>query len=263
MKSLRATGVFILVLATAVPLAASVAETAHASALAPAPDACTITTDDAAAIATAAAQGLSAELAARRALLTRVIGCAIADAQTLKANLNAASVQGGAAQNIQSQLSGQLDDAVTYYNLELGKVAQAGIGGTQGIARETLSWRSGNYDPLAARVSNFMLWAKNQALFDTAGDRLGQMKGVVSFIEQAAPNPELEADIASAESLIVAANSENMQAEQAQSQALPPDQVLALIQQSLQSLSDAYQKFSDISATVQTLLPTNTATPAS
>ncbi len=215
---------------------------------------CMITTDDLAAVTAAEAQGLTAELAARRALLSRVLGCAKEDAGTLQASLNAVPASGAAA-GIQSQLSGKLDDAMNYYDIELGKLSGAGIAGTQAIARETLSWRQGNYDPLAAQTSNFILWAGNQTLFATANGRLGQMEGIVSFVDQAAPNTVLEGDIAAAETLIQAAQGENNSAEQALSQSLPPDQALALIQRSLQSLSDAYQKFSDISTIMQKLLP--------
>jgi len=236
--------VFASFLALVGPVASFAPKTARAAASASAAN-CTMTPADLSAVAAAAAQGLQAELAARKALLTRVITCAEHDARTSQANLNAMNLTGDAA-NIQSQLSGKLDDAINYYNLELGKLSQAGIAGTQAVARETLSWRQGNYDPLAAQVSNFILWA---------GNRLNQVKGLASFVDQAAPNPELEGDLATAESLIQTAQNENASAETALAQFVPPDQSLTLIQQSLQSLADAYQKFSDISATVQTLLP--------
>ena len=245
--------VFASFLALVGPVASFAPKTARAAASASAAN-CTMTPADLSAVAAAAAQGLQAELAARKALLTRVITCAEHDARTSQANLNAMNLTGDAA-NIQSQLSGKLDDAINYYNLELGKLSQAGIAGTQAVARETLSWRQGNYDPLAAQVSNFILWAGNQAVFTTAANRLNQVKGLASFVDQAAPNPELEGDLATAESLIQTAQNENASAETALAQFVPPDQSLTLIQQSLQSLADAYQKFSDISATVQTLLP--------
>src|SRR4051812_1873811 len=49
-------------------------------------------------------QELQQELAVRRELLTRVIGCAKTEAQTLRDQLNAVKVDGN-AKNIQSQLS--------------------------------------------------------------------------------------------------------------------------------------------------------------
>lgn len=217
---------------------------------------CPIMAADIDAVTAAAAQGLTAELSARKALLVRTIACAQVDAQTLQANLNSLAVNGD-AKTIQAHLSGQINDATNFYDIELGKVDGAGIAGTKAIAGELLAWRSANYTPLAAAVANFTLWAQNQNLFAVADDRLGKMKGIGSFIEQAAPNTDLESDLATAETLVQTADSENRAAENAMLQSLPPDQALALIQQSLQSLSTAYQKFFDLSTVIQTLLSEN------
>lgn len=236
------------------PLAAGVLVSAAQAASMPAADNCTIKSSDIDAITAAASQGLLVELSARKALLTRTIACAKADAQALQSNLNGISADDN-EKVIQSQLSGRLDDAMNYYDLELGKVNDTGIAGTQGIAREVLSWRASNYDPLAAQVSNFILWTNNQPLFDTATNRLRSIEGIVAFIEQATPRNDLQSDLAGAQSLVQTANNENQGVTNAFLQSLPPGETLTMIQQSLQSLSDAYQKFFDISTIVQALLP--------
>jgi hypothetical protein len=118
------------------------------------------------------------------------------------------------------------------------------------------AWRGNNYNFLAAQVANFTLWVKSQNLFETALARLRSVESIVSFLEQAGAQNELRSDLASAQVLVQDARNENDSVRNAFLQSLPPDQTLALIQQSLQSLSDAYQKFFDISTVVQTLLPT-------
>ncbi len=216
---------------------------------------CTITPADLDAITAAASDGLLAELSVRKALLVRTITCAKTDTTLLQNNLNSIKTA-DTAKTIQSQLSGKLDDAINYYNLELGRVNGAGIAGTQSVAHDVLAWRSGTYNPLAAQVSNFIVWTNNQPLFDTAANRLSSVESVVGFIEQAAPQNDLQSDFANAQSLVETANNENRGVADAFLRSLPPDQTLGLIQQSLASLSDVYQKFFDISAIVQTLLPT-------
>ncbi|MGC9968190.1 MAG: hypothetical protein ABSC29_00440 [Minisyncoccia bacterium] len=217
-------------------------------------DNCIITSSDLDAVTAAAAQGLMAELAARRALLTRTIACAKAEAQSLQNNLNGLSVSDD-EKTIRAQLSDRLNDAMNYYDLELEKVGGAGITGTQIIAKEVFAWRGNNYNFLAAQVANFTLWVKSQNLFETALARLRSVESIVSFLEQAGAQNELRSNLASAQVLVQAARNKNDSARNAFLQSLPPDQTLALIQQSLQSLSDAYQKFFDISTVVQTLLP--------
>jgi hypothetical protein len=215
---------------------------------------CTITPADLQGITAAEANGIQAELTARKALLTTVITCAQTEAQSLQMGLTAIQASPDAAV-LQSQLSGKLTDAVNYYSIELTKVNDAGIAGTEAIAREVLSWRQGNYDPLSNQVANFILWEQNQDLFVKAGSRLGQMEGIVSFLEVAAQNNDLQNDLSAAQAFIQTANNENQSAKNALLQSAPSDESLGLIQQSLQSLADAYQKFSAMSTIAQTLLP--------
>ena len=76
-------------------------------------DPCTILPADIHAITAAQAQGLAAELAARKALLTRVIAYANTDTEVLTAQLQGMTVDDGAA-TLQSQLEGKLADAMNY-----------------------------------------------------------------------------------------------------------------------------------------------------
>ncbi len=134
-------------------------------------------------------------------------------------------------------------------------MGSAGIAGTQGIAKEVLAWRASNEEPLTENVANFKLWTTTQPLVAAAADRLNGIANLVAFFEQAGQNNELQGDLSAAQSLMQAAKNNNAAAENALARSLPPDQVRALIQQSLQALSDTYQKFFDIANVVQGLLP--------
>lgn len=203
------------------------------------------------------AQELSQELAARKQLLSATISCAISEAQSLQSTLNAVSTSDSKATSIQSQLSGRLDDAINFYNLESAKLAGVGISGTEAVAEEMISWRTANYDPLAGQINNFILWSENQAIFATAQGRLTQTSQIVGFIESAAANNTLLASLSAAQSAFENAQTENSAAETALAESLPPDQSLALIQQSLQALADTYQKFTTLNDQIQQLLPTS------
>ncbi len=242
--------VFLITLPVALGIFLHVARTANADA------SCVIAPADLDAVTAAEAQGLVAKLAVRKALLTKTITCAKADPQTLEDDLTSVSSTSNDAKTLQSQLLGKLGDAMNYYDIELGKVNGAGVAGTQAVAKEILAWRASNYDPLAGQVANFILWSKNQDLFSAAESRLQGIGNLVSLFTQAAPNNDLQSDFANAQALVQTARDENQAAEDAILRSSPPDQSLATIQQSLQSLSDAYQKFFDISTIVQTLLPT-------
>ena len=235
------------------------AETSPAT-TSPAPATCGITADDLAAIAAiqnnaslSYGSELQQELAARKSLLKKTISCAQASAEQDKKDLDDAEID-PKLQGLKSQWSDRLDGAISYYDLQLQKIDNAGISGTEAIAKEVLSWRQDNYAPLAENVSNFLTWSNNQPLFSVAANRLAEVDNLVNsplFSE----NTDLQNDYEQAAVALKTADDQNTQAQNALSQSLPPDQSLLLIEQSFISLSAAYQHFFDISNLVQSLLP--------
>jgi hypothetical protein len=196
---------------------------------------------------------LKAELSLRKQLLTTTIACAKDDAQTLQTTLSNLKID-SSFQNLRLQLSENLASTVNYYDLELSKVPDAGVRGTQTISKDVLAWRESNYAPLAENVSNFILWSQNQGLFSTADNRLTQ----VGKLAQSVPfsnNTDLQNDLQAATASLKAAEEANSLAKDALAHLTYPDPSLNYIQQSLAALSDTYQHFFDIASLVQTLLP--------
>ena len=97
---------------------------------------------------------LQRELAARRSLLSKTILCAETDAKQTKTNLDNTAVD-PSLENLKNQWSDRLSDAISYYDLQLQRVNEAGISGTESIAKEVLAWRENNYAPLAENVLQF------------------------------------------------------------------------------------------------------------
>ncbi len=222
--------------------------------------ACGVTSDDLASIQTiqnnsslSYLEELQQELSARKQLLTKIILCAEAETEGQRTALvNATSSSN--LQDLKNQWLDKLDEATTYYNLQLGKIAGSGISGTESIAEEVFAWRQNNYAALAENVSNFIIWSENQTLFTAAENRLAQIKNLVDsplFSE----NLDVQNDYEEASVSLVAAESENASAQNAFAQSLPPDQPLSFIEQSLGSLSNTYQHFFDVSNLIQSLLP--------
>lgn len=238
------------------------AATAAASAVhVSAADGCGITQTDIAQIVTiqndptlSYTDEIKQELALRKLLVGETIDCAQQEVQTLQASLASTSAP-SSAQQLQSQLVGDLNQATGFYNNELAKLNLVGIAGTKEIAQEVLTWRAGTFLPLSENVNNFILWAQNQNLFSTAQVRMTQTQRAVSFIEGATPNPTLQAALASAQSSFNDAQNENAEAQTALSESLSPDQTLGFIKQSLSSLSDTYKGFSNVSTIIGGILP--------
>jgi hypothetical protein len=202
-----------------------------------------------------ASEELSQELALRRQLVGGTITCAQQEVQGLNAELQSASTTDATGASIQSQLTGSLGGATDFYNIELQKLNGAGIAGTEAVAQEVLAWRSGTYVPLSENVDNFILWSQNQNLFDTASVRMDETQRAVSFLESATPDADLQSAFDAAQSSFNDAQSENIAARTAVAEQLSPDQSLALIKQSLNSLSNTYQDFFTISTLIKGILP--------
>ncbi|MGD1003746.1 MAG: hypothetical protein ABR884_04215 [Minisyncoccia bacterium] len=264
LKTIAVSAFFILFAAGAVFVSGFLGmPVAHADAAVPAvaADECSVTQADIAQIAAvqndptlAYADEIKQELAVRKQLVGETIDCAQQEVQALQTSLASTSAP-RSAQQLQSQLEGDLNEATGFYNNELAKLDVVGIAGTKQIAQEVLTWRAGTFLPLGENVNNFILWAQNQDLFSTAQTRMTQTQRAVSFIEGATSNPALQSALTSSQSSFDDAQSENAAVEAALTQNLSPDQTLGLIKQSLSSLSDTYKGFSNVSAIISGVLP--------
>jgi hypothetical protein len=196
---------------------------------------------------------LQQELSARKNLLSKTIRCAKMGAEQAKKDLDNSTID-LSLRSFKNQWSDRLDSAISYYNLQLQKVNEVGISGTEAIAKEVLVWRENNYAPLAENVLNFIMWSDNQGLFTTAANRLAQINNLTNsplFLE----STDVQNDYEEAAVSLRAAEDQNIAAKNAFAQSLSPDRPLLFIKQSLDSLSSTYQHFFDISNLIQSLLP--------
>lgn len=222
---------------------------------------CGITSEDVAQIAAiqndptlSYADEINQELALRKQLVGKTIVCAQQEAQTFQATLASTTV-GSSAEPLQGQLLSDLNGATNFYALELTKLNDVGISGSEAIAQEVLAWRAGTFLPLSENVNNFILWAQNQNLFDTAQERMTQTARAVSFLESASPNASLQTAFDGVQSSFNDAESMNAAAKTALAQGISPNQSLSLIKQSLDSLSTTYQGFFNVSKIISSILP--------
>ena len=179
------------------------------------------------------------ELAARRNLLSETLLCAKGENEALKANL-LSEVTDPAFSNLKDQLSGKLDDASSYYDIQLTKVNTAGISGTEAIARDVVAWRAGTYGRSRQTfpILSFGPRIRHYSLRRIAGLRRWEIWRRQSRFPRMR---SCETDFQEATVSLQAAEGENSQAKAVLEQSLSSDQALAIIQQSLASLSATYE----------------------
>jgi hypothetical protein len=195
-----------------------------------------------------------AELALRKQLVGQTITCAEQEVRALQARLASTTVSSD-IKPLQSQLAGNLKEALGFYDTQSQQLDVVGVAGTKNIAQSVLSWRASTFLPLSENVNNMILWTQNQNLFTTAQTRMTQTQRAVAFLQTETPNTEMQAAFNDTQSSFTDAQSENAAAKTALIKNFAPDETLALIQQSLSSLSDTYQGFSNVSAVISKILP--------
>ena len=188
---------------------------------------------------------VKAELAARKNLLNAVLNCAVAETETLKGSIAALPADDQASKNLQSQFASKFDEAIGYYQFQKSRVSDLGLEGTKEFARNLKEWRSAVYAPLSQQAANFIIWTKNQTLFETAQNRFGQIKRTLTLLKLA-DDETIQKLLRNADADLRAASESNDRAREALQRFGAPDDSSSLIKDTLSSLAATYQTFFDI-----------------
>lgn len=189
------------------------------------------------------------ELSARASLLGTTIDCARADVVDLKDQV--LSDDNNSAKQAKDRLVGSLNEAIHFYDAKKDSIRDLGIQGTKDLAKEIKTWRDGNYDQLAGRVKNFLLWSSNQPLFYKASDRLSQSQIVVTSLKLL-NNEDSQKVYYDAKSGLENAQNLNDKVGRAIADNISSEEVFQMIKDSLNALSDTYKNFLEISGKLNT-----------
>ena len=200
------------------------------------------------------ADGVRAELAARRNVLAALIDCAEEEAQELQANINRLEVRSEEAKTIQRSIGQKLTESIAFYRAKRASVNELGIRGTQEVARQVREWRAYNYAPFAHAGLNFMFWNENDTFIETARvrlDHIGQTVRTFKLVD----NEELQKLFTQAQESFSETETLHRSALEAIRNFDDPKRTQEFIKTSLEKLSQTYNFFFQISDTVRTILP--------
>jgi len=187
------------------------------------------------------------ELQTRKKLLGEALDCAVFEANQEKDILNTITTVSADASEIKMNLLSQIDDVLRYYATQMTLVDGLGLSGSRDFAKNLADWRNGNYKPLAQRTNYFIIWSSNQPLISTAQSRLNQIKQILDSFGLNLSN-DLSSIFDKAQMSLNAAAADNQNALVAIKGS--SNDALQFIKLSLEELSDAYQRFFEISAAV-------------
>ena len=198
---------------------------------------------------------LLAELKLRKSILKDTIDCALIEVDELYSQLNIQGIKERKAADMQARFLSVLDEATQYYERQRSRIADLGLRGTKDLAKEIADWRSNMFSPQRDRIVNFVLWTHNQPLFAAATarrDSLGSTMRLFKILN----DKDVQTLFNEATNGLAQAQNLNTQAESNLFNfSSGPQETLALIQNSLRALADTYQKFLELSDTINKLLP--------
>lgn len=195
-----------------------------------------------------------AELTIRKKILTVIIDCAAEEARTLREKIEEVPAEGTSVATLRARFLETLQNAVQYYAEARSRVDTLGIGGSKDLAREIRTWRADTYTPTATQALNFLVWTKNQELFEAANGRLTDVKTAIKSLkltDDETARALLEESVAS----LKEANDHNNRSRTELEQFPPPPDTLSTIQRSLEKLAHTYELFFKLSELAQKLIP--------
>lgn len=184
------------------------------------------------------------ELQLRKNLLKNVLRCAINDANDLRTATHKIRLNDQDAINLRSLFANQLDNVVSYYQTQESKIDDLGLQGSKDFAKNLELWRDGNYKQVAKMATNFLIWGKNQEIIETAQARVNQIGRSVTLLSLVYKEDigglwrEVDDNFSEAKKF-------NQQVKNDLRFATPND-ALATIKSSLDSLSKTYEKLSEL-----------------
>lgn len=196
---------------------------------------------------------IKTELAARKNLINQAIDCSVSETLSLQSDIKIVDTSYAGLDDIQNRIVSKLNDVLNYYQAQKNSVNDLGIEGSKSFSAELKSWRESNYTPIAEIGRNFIIFAKNQYILQTAGSRLNQITITIKTL-QLDDNQKISDDLSQASKNISLANDDNNQIMNAFRTMAWPNNISDLMDSSLGHMKDAYQNFFDISKEAQSIV---------
>lgn len=198
-------------------------------------------------------ENLKQELAARQELLGAVIDCVALEVDALQQT--AAEIPAtGDIPGIKNDLQARIQEAKEFLERLRLKIPDLGIQGSKNMAREIKTWRDSSYERLQKETENLKIWSSNQTLFETAAKRWEQINQTLRRLKLLENENIQKLYQKSGESLKAATNL-HRQALSDIKNYRPPEEVQEKIRLSLETLSQTYENFLELSREVKKILP--------
>lgn len=190
------------------------------------------------------------EISLRKKLLNQTLDCLIERAKNLKSAVNAIKINDNLNNKsdflgVLNILNKKIDDALDYYNFRKNQIAGSSLEGLKYTAKSLIEDRNNNFINLENIAFDFVLWGKNNELFNSAIQRKNEIDKAINLFK-----PDENEEI---KKVIDEINKNFDLAKQNHNEALKAinnfdhEKASNLIKDSLTNLLETYKNFYDLS----------------
>lgn len=191
----------------------------------------------------------------KKELVISLFDCGLSEVGFLKSKLSELSLPDQGVEVIRQELIEKLNVLAEYYIKQKEEIKASGPTDIKTIAKSLKKWREENYNPLQQKITSFVLWVNNQALFDAAKnrfDKLNQIVKTLKIIDQ--DEDKIQGLIQRASDILKTAQTNNFLAKQALKNSNLAEDAFIFIRASLSNLHQVYQVFFELGDAIRHLL---------
>ncbi|MCS6789290.1 MAG: hypothetical protein NZ484_01885 [Patescibacteria group bacterium] len=185
------------------------------------------------------------ELSLRKEILSNIFECLILESKNYIDVLNKLNIVKPAVGEMRNKLINELNKSIDYYKFRKDQIQSLSLDGLKYTAKSLKEDRESKFIPLNKIINNFILWNKNEELFNLAQNRVIEIEKIINILKSK-NNQEIENlfnDIV--QKLKISLNKHNNAYNAIDS--FDYDKASNLIQESLSDLLDVYKLIYDLS----------------
>ncbi|MGB9608873.1 MAG: hypothetical protein ACPL3E_00685 [Minisyncoccia bacterium] len=192
------------------------------------------------------------ELKLRKEILLNILDCLILEAQNYKNTVLGINISKTAVGDFRKKLINELDKEIDYLNFRKSQIQNLSLEGLKYTAKSLKEDRQSRFLPLNQVINNFILWNKNEELFNLAENRIDEISKIIKIFKPD-ENEEIKSlfeDFSSKFKLAVNKHNEAWNA----IDAFDNEKSSLLIQDSLNNLLEVYKLIYDFSKKTSVLM---------
>jgi hypothetical protein len=192
------------------------------------------------------------ELRLRKEILSKILDCLISDSENYKITLLNLNITKPAVSDLRKILINDLDKTIDYFNFRKSQVQNLNLDGLKYTARSLKEDRESRFIPLNQKINVFILWNKNEELFNLAQNRINEINKTIKLFKFG-ESEEIQSLFNNVSDKLKIALERHNNAWNAIDN-FDYEKSNALIQESLNNLLDAYSLLYDLSKKIADLM---------